>query len=123
MLQLAEIRAINLWVGPSVLSEADEVFRRKAPHLLPQLAALLHQANVRTAPEPTLEMAERVQTAIDYPPDQQVLAEALAAQADFLATHDRAHFLNNPRLETFPFQVGTPGDCLHWLRQRLHPPG
>ena len=50
ILTLAEQDAIRLWVGPVVLQEADEVFRRKAPDLLPLLAALLDRAQVMVAP-------------------------------------------------------------------------
>ena len=31
LLKLGESGAIRIWVGPTVLQEADEVFRRKAP--------------------------------------------------------------------------------------------
>jgi predicted nucleic acid-binding protein len=46
LFRLAEIGAIRLMIGPSVLKEADEVVRRKAPKSMPLLAQLLDAAHV-----------------------------------------------------------------------------
>lgn len=52
--------------------------------------------------------------------EARLLAEAWAAGVDYLATHDREHFLDNHRLrEAAPFEVGTPGDFLAWYRMKL----
>jgi predicted nucleic acid-binding protein len=119
ILKLGEAGAIQVWVGPAVLREADEVFRRKAPESLPLLAALLHQAQVEVGPVATGEQQARAAALVDYAPDARIVAEALACQADYLVTHDHEHLLHNPRLGDLPFKVGTPGDCLTWLRQQL----
>jgi predicted nucleic acid-binding protein len=119
LLKLSESGAIRVWVGPAVLREADEVFRRKAPELLPLLAALLHQAQAEVGPVATGEQQARAAALVDYAPDARIVAEALACQAEYLVTHDHEHLLHNPRLGDLPFKVGTPGDCLAWLRQQL----
>ncbi len=119
ILKLSEAGAIQVWVGPAVLQEADEVFRRKSPDLLPLLAALLHQAQVQVGPMANVEQQARAAAVVDYAPDTRVVAEALASQADYLVTHDQEHLLRNPRLDALPCKVGSPGDCLAWLRQRL----
>lgn len=119
LLELGEAGVITLYVGPSVLQEADAVFRRKAADLLPLLAALLNSANVQVgspAAEKDLKLASGL---ITYGPDALMVAEALTARADFLVTHDRAHLLENPRLGELPCRVGSPGDCLAWLRAQL----
>jgi predicted nucleic acid-binding protein len=116
---LGESGAIQIWVGPTVLKEADEVFRRKAPDLLPLLAALLHQAQVTVGPVSSDDQQTRAATLVDYAPDARIVAEALACQADYLVTHDQAHLLRNPTLGVLPFRIGTPGNCLAWVRQRL----
>ncbi len=54
LLKLGESGAIHVWVGPAVLQEADEVFRRKAPDLLPLLAALLHRAQAQSGQQPAV---------------------------------------------------------------------
>lgn len=118
ILKLSEAGAIQVWVGPAVLQEADAVFRRKSPDLLPLLAALLHQAQVQVGPMANVEQQARAAAVVDYAPDSRVVAEALASQADYLVTHDQEHLLRNPRLSDLPCLVGAPGDCLAWLRQR-----
>lgn len=123
LLKLGELNAITLYVGSRVLIEADEVFRRKAPDLLPRLAALLAQANVRVGPPADETSLAQATAAIGYAPDAAILAEALAARADFFATHDAAHFLQNPRLDALPCRVGSPGDALAWVRAQIKPAG
>jgi len=119
LLKLGESGAVHIWVGPTVLREADEVFQRKAPDLLPLLAALLHQAQVQIGPAATADQQARAASAVDYAPDARIVAEALTCQVDYFVTHDQERLLRNPRLSALPLQVGTPGDCLAWLRQRL----
>lgn len=123
LLRLGELGVIALWVGPSVLAEADAVFSRKTPDLRPSLAVLLARAKVAVGPQPGEDHLAHAEAVISYRPDARILAEALAANADFLVTHDQAHFLENPRLSSLPCQVGTPGDALSWLRGRFHPTG
>ncbi len=102
-----------------MLREADEVFRRKAVDLLPLLAALLHQAQVQSGPAATAEQQALAAALVDDAPDARIVAEALACRAEFLVTHDQEHLLRNPRLSALPSRVGTPGDCLAWVRRRL----
>jgi len=119
LLKLSESRTVQLWVGPTVLQEADEVFQRKAPELRPLLAVLLHQAQVQAGPAATAEQHARAAALVDYAPDARIVAEALACRVDYLVTHDQEHLLRSPRLGDLSCQVGTPGDCLAWVRQRL----
>lgn len=119
LLKLGESGVIRIWVGPTVLKEADEVFRRKAPDLLPLLATLLHQAQAQTGPDATSDQQMQAAALVDYAPDARIVAEALACRADYLVTHDHEHLLRNPRLGVLPCKVGTPGDGLTWVRQRL----
>jgi predicted nucleic acid-binding protein len=123
LLRLGEIGAIMLLVGPGVLAEAEEVFRRRAPDLLPSLAVLLARANVGAGPEADKAAMARAEPVIPYAPDARILAEALAASADFFVTHDQTHFLDNPNARELPCLVGSPGDALHWLRHQFGPAG
>lgn len=119
LLKLGESSAIQIWVGPAVLTEADEVFRRKAPDLLPLLAALLHRARAQTGPAATAEQQALAAALVNYAPDARIVAEALACGAEYLVTHDQEHLLRNSRLDVLACKVGTPGDCLAWVRLRL----
>ena len=56
---------------------------------------------------------------VDYQPDAYILAEALAAEVDYLVSLDRKHLVGNPRASELPFPIGTPGDFLAWFRTQL----
>jgi len=120
LLRLGEAEVVQLLISPQVLQEIEEVVRRKAAPYLPALAVLIDRshAGVVAAAPPTL--LERCQGLVAHPGDAQILADAWHSQADFLVTLDRAHFLGAPGLAgQLPFPLGTPGDCLAWLRTQL----
>ena len=120
ILRLAESEAVELVVSSQVLAEVEGALRRKAPEMLGHLAQLFDRAHCRVIANPSLEQVKAWQPVISYLPDAAVLAAALAARADYLVTLDRQHFLENPHLMTSPpLPLGTPGDFLSWLRDRL----
>ena len=100
---------------------AEEVSRRKVPDLLPALAVLLDRSNVQVGPGAGASAMARAGSVISYAPDARILAEALAAEVDFFVTRDQAHFLDNPNARDLPCLVGSPGDALNWLYERLAP--
>jgi hypothetical protein len=110
---------LSLWVGRRVLAEADEVLQRKAPDLRALFAMLLKEAGVRVGPDPDRPTLGRARRAIAYEPDAYVLAEAPAAGADYLVTHDKEHFLANAQVSVLPCEVLTPGALLAIMRARL----
>ncbi|MFZ5886029.1 MAG: PIN domain-containing protein [Chloroflexota bacterium] len=109
---LAEAGVLRLVVGPTVLTECDEVVRRKAPHSLPILAQLLAAANVETSASPTKSQIKTAASLVRYAPDARVLAEAIRAQPDWFVTHDKEHFLKSRVTLNLPFEIGTPGDLI-----------
>jgi predicted nucleic acid-binding protein len=119
ILKLGEAGVLRLRVGPRVLREADNVLARKAPKSKALFALLLDQAGVELGPAPDAILLDRAERVVDYAPDARVLAEALATQTDYFVTFDRQHFIDNPSVSGLPFPVGTPGEFLAWLRERL----
>ena len=120
ILKLAEGGLIDLVVSSQVLAEAEGALRRKAPHALGYLALLLDLTHCRVVPNPTPAQVDEWVPIIPYPPDAAVLAAAVGVGADYLVTLDRRHLLENPDLmASLPLPVGTPGDCLAWLRRGL----
>jgi predicted nucleic acid-binding protein len=119
LFRLGEIGLLDIWVGQSVLKEADEVVRRKAPHTLPDLAILLSTVHVSLVGAPSSEEYEQARAVVPYLPDARVLAEALCAAPDWFVTLDRKHFLDNPLLAELSFRFGTPGDFLEVFKQNL----
>jgi predicted nucleic acid-binding protein len=123
LFRLAESKAIQILISPSALSEADKALRRKAPHALGHLAILLDKANSQIVDNAAWTEVEAWNEIVDYVPDAIVIAEAVTAGADYLVTLDRQHVLDNRQLaRALPFPIGTPGDCLAWLRTSLISP-
>jgi predicted nucleic acid-binding protein len=120
ILRLAESRVIELVVSSQIVAEAEGALRRKAPEVLGHLALLLDRAHCHVVANPTLEQVKAWQSVMSYLPDAAVLAAALTSQADYLVTLDRQHFLENALLMASPpLSIGTLGDCLIWVRDRL----
>ncbi len=115
--RLGESGLVHLWIGRQVLRECEAVVRRKAAYSLPDLALLLDVAGIQIGPDASRENLERARRLVVHPPDAFVLAEAIEACPDWFLTHDRQH-LDLPTGELL-FRVGTPGDFLTWLRERM----
>jgi predicted nucleic acid-binding protein len=123
LFRLAEIKSIQILISSSVLSEADKALRRKAPDALGHLAVLLNEASCQVIDNAPWAEVEAWNEIVDYLPDAGVIAAAVGAEADYLVTLDRQHILDNKRLtQAVPLPVGTPGDCLAWLRTALISP-
>jgi predicted nucleic acid-binding protein len=119
ILKLGEAGALSLWVGPSVLREAEAVLGRKSPESRPHMALLLDRAQVQVGPEAGAAALAEARSAVDYAPDAHVLAEALERKVDHFVSLDREHLVGNPRTEALPFAVRTPGDFLEYYRLQL----
>ena len=120
LLKLGEAGAVELLVSSQVLEEIEDVMRRKAAQLLPTLALLLDRSQTKIEPTAPSEIVERCNSLVSHAGDAHILSDAWANQADFLVTLDRAHFLDVPGLDgQVPFLIGTPGDCLNWIREKL----
>jgi predicted nucleic acid-binding protein len=119
ILRLAEAGVVRLWVGEWVLQEADGVLARKAPESKALFALLLDRAGVKVGPAPDASARKQAGMVVDYEPDARVLAEALAAGVDYFVTLDCQHLLDTLGGTDLPFSVGTPGDFLAWLRERM----
>jgi predicted nucleic acid-binding protein len=122
LFHLAEAGIFRLIVGPTVLREADEVVRRKAPASLPVLAQLLDAGRVETSPTPTKAQVEKARQYVQYMPDARVLAEAIRAEPDWFVTHDKEHFLSEKQAIQLEFQIGTPGDLIQSIKDGFYLP-
>ncbi len=120
VLKLGEAGVASVVVGPRVLAEIDGVITRKAPQFRAFVALMLDGAAVEVGPPADAASSEAARGLISYAPDAAILAEVLAAKIDYFVSLDRAHFVGNATLDSLPFRVGTPGQCLAWLRDRLH---
>lgn len=84
---------------------------------------LLDDTRLTIVPTPDAATIEHCTALLDYANDAKVIAAAWQAEVDYFVTLDRQHFLENTALKSaLPFHMGTPGDCLAWLRMRLSTP-
>jgi predicted nucleic acid-binding protein len=117
LLKLGEAGVVDLLISSQVLDELEDVVRRKAATLLGNLALLLDRSQAKVEPAAPAARLEHCRSLVSHPGDARILADAWHSRADFLVTLDRAHFLEPPALAgQVPLRIGTPGDCLAWLR-------
>lgn len=120
LLRLGEAQVVDLAVSSQMLTELDRTVRRKSAFNLADVAQILDVAGLKVVGHPPQDLIQRCVALIGYENDARVLAAAWHAEIDFFATLDRRHFLSNQALtQALPFPLGTPGDCLAWLRDRL----
>ena len=120
ILKLGEAGVVPLWVSSQVLTELENVLRRKASTMLGSMTLVLERSGVQIVPEPKPEFLEASYSLMSYQPDAQVLAATWSAGCDYFVTLDRKHFLDEPKIiKAVPFLLGTPGDFLNWYKTRL----
>jgi hypothetical protein len=91
---------------------------KKAPGNLNDLRSLIKSSNLRIVDNPAKEKVEANLYLINDPNDVPILLAAMKAKVDYLATHNRRHFLDDPKVaEISGLRIGTPGDVLAWLRE------
>ena len=90
VLRLARRQAVNLFLSPFILSEFSRVLRDKF-----ELSAREADARVRAIRRVAhiIEPKERVSAVTAKEDDNRIIECAIAAEADFLVTGDKAHLL------------------------------
>lgn len=120
ILTLGEAEIVRLLVSPQVLAEVEAVVRRKIPERMGLLALLLDSSKAEILPAAPPEIVGEAFKLTNHPGDAVALADAWAAGVDFFVTLDKMHFLGNATLRNaLPFPIGTPGDCLAWIREQF----
>ncbi len=120
LLLLAEIGRLDLLISEQVVAETERAVARKAPAALSEVRQAILQSQVKIVHDPELQ---EVLTHLDWmtdPADVPILLAAMAAQADYLVTLNRRHFLDDPQVaRRSGLRIGTPGDALAWIRNQL----
>ena len=120
LLLLGESSVIRLLVSTQVLVELERAVRRKAPAQMPNLAVLLERSRIDATGSPPEALFQRCTRLTGHTNDALVLAAAWSAGCDYFVTLDKRHSLENESLRaTVPFVVGTPGDCVAWLGDKV----
>jgi predicted nucleic acid-binding protein len=120
LLNLGESRDISLTVSELVILEIEHSIARKSPSNLNDLRRLIRLSNLRIVPNPSRKEVEANLYLISDPSDAPILLAAMKANVDYLVTHNRKHFLDDPVVaERSGLRIGSPGEALAWLRDNL----
>jgi len=111
---------VTITVSEQVIAETERTLARKAPAALPPYRQSLRSSQVRIVRDPPAEMVYPHRDWISHPADVPILVAAATAGADYLATLNRRHFSDDPDVAARSgLRIGTPGDALAWVRQRM----
>ena len=121
LLNLGESQDIVLTVSEMVLVESERSMAKKSPKNLDDLRNLIKSSNLKIMEDPTNAEVQANLYLIGDPNDVPILLAAIKAKVDYLATHNRKHFLDDTTVaEKSGLRIGTPGDVLAWLRENLN---
>lgn len=85
------------------------------------LRILIKTSKLKIVRDPCKKEVEANLYLIGDPNDVPNLLAAMKAKVDYLATHNRKHFLDDPKVaEKSSLKIGTPGDVLAWIRENLN---
>lgn len=120
LLLLGEFGDIVITISEMVVVESERSVARKSPLNLDNLRSLIRISKVKIVRNPPMEESQANLYLIKDPGDVPILLAAMKAKVDFLVTHNRKHFLDDPKVaENSGLRIGTPGDALAWLRENL----
>jgi predicted nucleic acid-binding protein len=112
---------LQIVVSQHVLEEAERNLVQKTPEVLPALHELLTVVAAKVADRPTRQELEQAASYITLK-DAPIVAAAVKAKVDYLATWDRRHFIDDPRVaETSGLTIITPGKLMAIIRRQRCP--
>src|SRR5262245_19004290 len=97
LLMIGEDERILVTVSEWVVIESEEALSRKSPKNIKTLRNSLIVSKFQIVPDPTAKEVQGNLYLMDDPDDIAVLLAAMKAKVDYLATHDRKHFIDNPK--------------------------
>lgn len=121
LLQLGETEDITLMISELVFNETTRSIGRKSPENLENVQKEIERSRIVILDDPTGEEIQANLYLMGDPYDVPILLAAIKAKVDYLATRDRKHFLDVPKVaEKAGVKIGTPGEVLAWVRDKLN---
>ena len=106
--------------GEMVIIESERAISIKSPRNIPVLHNAILSSNLTIVRDPSNREVEANLYLIHDPNNVPILLAAMKAKVDYLATHNRRHFLDDPDVsERSGIKIGNPGDILAWLRENF----
>lgn len=120
LLILSEAERIGITVSEQVVTETERALARKVPQALSYYREALRSTGLRIVRNPAPDEVTAQRDIIAHLADVPIVVAAMKAQADFLVTFNRRHFIDDPGVaERSGLRIGTPGDALDWVREQL----
>ena len=120
LLELAEEEYIDITISEFVILESERSIAIKSPQNILHLREVIVESLLNIIRDPSPKEIRDNLYLIGDPNDVPILLSAMKAKVDFLATHNRKHFLDDPKVsENSGLKIGTPGDTLAWVRDNL----
>lgn len=120
LLLLGESEEILLTVSEMVIIESERSIAIKSPRNIPIFRNSIVTSNLEIMRDPPAKEVKANLYLISDPNDVPILLAAIKAKVDYLAAHNRKHFLDDPKVaEMSGLRIGTPDDVLAWLRENL----
>ncbi len=120
LLVMSENGQIETFISEQVITESERSMAKKAPHSLPEFRQTIKDARLKIVHNPTQREIEENLYLIADRDDVPILLAAMKTNVDYLVTHNRKHFLDDPKVaERSGLKIGTPGDVLAWIRENL----
>ena len=117
---MSEMGEIQLLISEYVIVETERALARKAPLALPYFRQALKDANIKIVDDPPEKDVQDNLYLMTDAEDIPILLAAMQARVDYLVSHNRKHFLDDPNVaEKSGLRIGAPGDALAWVRQQM----
>lgn len=117
LLDFGEAGVVTILASEQVIAETERAIARKLPGHVRVARELIRSAGVRILRDPQPVELEPYRDFIAHGADLPILVSAIKAQAGFLVTLNRRHFLDDPEVaRKSKLRIGTPGDALAWVR-------
>jgi predicted nucleic acid-binding protein len=120
LLLLAETNQIFITISEQVVAETERAIARKVPVALADLREAILASKVQIVHDPTPKEVQANLHLISHASDVPILLAAMKANVDFVVTHNRIHFIDDPEVSVRSgLKIGTPGDALLWVREQI----
>lgn len=120
LLLLSENHKIKLTVSEQVIAEVERNIARKIPKILTFAREMILHSQIMVVRDPSKVDINRHLDWISHPADVPILVAAVNAHTEYLVTLNSKHFTDDPQVSLLSgLLIGTPGDALKWIRERM----
>jgi hypothetical protein len=103
-----------------VIAETERTIARKVPQALADLRAAILASKAPIVQDPAPAKVRGNLYLISHSADVPILLAAMKAKVDYLVTHNRVHFIDDPGVAVKAnLRIGTPRHALGWARRQL----